>query len=62
MANIFEWEKDLISKNVHSVFTYCKNCKLFGVNLPLNTKCGNCSCADTITYYDSETIDRYLKK
>lgn len=58
---LFEWEKDLVSKNKHAVYTKCFDCLLEGINLPLNDVCGNCSSNNTINYYDAETIAIYLK-
>ncbi len=51
-----EMEKKLINKNVHSVYTLCYECHGWGVNLPLNHKCGNCNSSDTMIYYDIETV------
>jgi rRNA maturation endonuclease Nob1 len=51
------WEQKLIGKNIHSVFTWCKDCHSEGVNIPLNDECGNCGSKNTVRYYDKETID-----
>jgi hypothetical protein len=51
------WEHKLIGKNIHSVFTWCKDCHSEGVNIPFNDECGNCSSKNTVRYYDKETID-----
>lgn len=57
---IYEWQKQLIGKNKHSVLTKCFECLMIGVNFPMINSCGNCGHHNTITYYDSETIDKYL--
>ena len=51
------WEYKLIGKNIHSIFTWCKNCHSEGVNIPFNDECGNCGSKNTVRYYDKETID-----
>jgi hypothetical protein len=51
------WEQKLIGKNIHSVFTWCKDCHNEGVNIPFNDECGNCGSKNTVRYYDKETID-----
>lgn len=51
------WEHQLIGKNIHSVFTWCKDCHNEGVNIPFNDECGNCGSKNTVRYYDKETID-----
>ena len=51
------WEQKLIGKNIHSVFTWCKDCHSEGVNIPFNDECGNCGSKNTVRYYDKETID-----
>ena len=57
-----EQEKQLIGKNVHSVYTLCFECHSWGVNLPLNHQCGNCNSNDTVTYYDTETVSQAILK
>ena len=52
-----DWEHKLIGKNIHSVFTWCKNCHSEGVNIQFNEECGNCGSKNTVRYYDKETID-----
>ena len=56
----FEFEKELINKNEHSVYIHCLNCFTFGVNMPFEKECGNCGSHETLTYYDSKTINNYL--
>ena len=51
------WEHKLLGKNIHSVFTWCKDCHSEGVNIPFNDECGNCGSKNTVRYYDKETID-----
>jgi rRNA maturation endonuclease Nob1 len=51
------WEKELVGKNIHSVFTWCKDCGMEGCNIPFNDECGNCGSKNTVRYYDKETID-----
>jgi DnaJ-class molecular chaperone len=51
------WERKLIGKNIHSVFTFCKDCHSKGVNIPFCDECGNCGSKNTVRYYDKETID-----
>ena len=43
--------------NKHSVYTHCNECKMFGINLPDDRKCGNCNSEDTNIYYHEEDID-----
>ena len=50
-------EGDFIGNNVHSVYTHCLSCGAWGINLPSEKMCGNCTKdTDTYTYYDKETI------
>jgi hypothetical protein len=50
-------EGDFIGNNVHSVYTHCLSCGAWGINLPLDKMCGNCTKdTDTYTYYDKETV------
>lgn len=49
-------------KNLHSVYTHCYECKMWGVNFPNDDVCGNCNSTDTMTYYDSETIKKQLRE
>lgn len=55
-------EKELVGKNIHSVYLRCNECKLFGVPMPLDRICGNCGSKDTIVYYDSETIKAFATR
>jgi len=58
----FEFERDIQGKNEHSVYTHCLNCHSWGINGPFETECGNCGSNETLTYYDSKTINNYLTK
>jgi rRNA maturation endonuclease Nob1 len=51
------WERKLVGKNIHSVFTWCKDCGMKGCNIPFEDECGNCGSKNTVRYYDKETID-----
>jgi hypothetical protein len=51
------WEKEIVGKNIHTVFTWCKDCGMEGCNIPFNDECGNCGSKNTVRYYDKETID-----
>lgn len=59
-GKIYNFEKELVGKNIHGVFVYCFDCFTYGNNFPLDMICGNCNSLNTTTYYDSETIDKYL--
>jgi hypothetical protein len=56
------FETQIVGKNLHSIWTFCANCGARGVNIPLNTQCGNCGSFDTLTYYDAQTIQAFLDK
>lgn len=56
----FYWQQKLVGKNEHTVYSYCPNCQAFGVNMPLDNKCGSCEHPRTITYYDAFTINNML--
>jgi hypothetical protein len=60
VPNIFPFEKEIIGKNVHSVYTRCSECGSMGINTPLEKTCGNCGYSEGKTYYDAETIHNYL--
>lgn len=62
MAKNFQFEREVIGKNIHSVWTFCQSCGVRGINIPLNNECGNCGSAETITYYDAETIQNLLNE
>jgi rRNA maturation endonuclease Nob1 len=51
------WEQKLVGRNIHSVFTWCKDCGMKGCNIPFEDECGNCGSKNTVRYYDKETID-----
>jgi len=61
VPRIFHFEKEIVGKNVHSVFSVCPECGSHGVNMPLEKECGNCGYTETITYYDAETIHNLLQ-
>ena len=48
-------EEKLYNKN--SIYTYCYDCKMFGINIPNNKQCGNCNSNDTILYYSENDVD-----
>lgn len=54
--------KQLEGKNIHSVYTRCYECKMWGVNFPNDDICANCSGTDTMTYYDAETVQKAIKE
>ncbi len=58
VVSVTAWEHKLIGKNIHSVFTWCKDCRMRGCNVPFNDECGNCGSKNTVRYYDKETIDQ----
>lgn len=53
----YDWQKELVGKNEHSVYSWCGQCQTFGINFPLDNKCGSCGYEKCITYYDAQTID-----
>lgn len=53
----YDWQKELVGKNEHSVFVSCGQCGQWAVNFPLDNKCSNCGYEKCITYYDAQTID-----
>lgn len=57
----FPFESEIVNTNEHTVFSLCPDCHHWGVNFPLDKVCGNCGYPKTITYYDAETIDKYIK-
>lgn len=62
VPKVFPFEKEIVGKNYHSVYVRCKECLKFGINMPLETDCPNCGYSETITYYDAETIQKYINK
>lgn len=58
----FQWQKDLVGKNQHTVYSWCPECLKFGVNMPLENCCPDCGHTKTITYYDAKTINENLIK
>lgn len=58
----YDWQKELVGKNEHSVYVKCGQCGQWGCNFPLDNKCANCGYAKGITYYDAETIDVLINK
>ena len=61
VPRVFQFEKEIVGKNAHSVYTLCSECKSWGINMPLEKQCGNCGYTECKTYYDAETIDKYLR-
>jgi rRNA maturation endonuclease Nob1 len=57
LSQASNWEEKLLGKNIHSVYTWCKDCHAEGCNIPFNDECGNCGSQNTVRYYDKETID-----
>jgi ribosomal protein L37E len=62
VPRVFDFEKDVVGKNIHSVLSVCPECGSHGVNMPLEKQCGNCGYTECWTYYDAETIDNLLPK
>lgn len=60
MKTFEQWQKDLVGKNQHSVYSRCPDCLQMGINMPLDRVCGNCGKDNCVTYYDEETIHKYL--
>lgn len=60
IPDIFPFEKEIIGKNVHSVYSICPDCHMKGINFPLEKECGNCGYPKCITYYDAQTINDYI--
>ena len=58
----YDWQKDLVGKNEHSVYSWCPECQSFGINMPLDNKCGNCGYAKCTTFYDAQTIDSLITR
>lgn len=54
------WQEFLVGKNLHSVYSRCPHCLQMGINFPLDYVCGNCGKEGTITFYDEETINKYM--
>lgn len=61
IPDVFPFEKEIVGKNVHSVYTLCSECRSWGINMPLEKQCGNCGYTEGKTYYDAETIYNYLR-
>lgn len=61
VPRVFDFEKEVVGKNIHSVLTVCPECGSYGVNLPLEKQCGNCGYSECWTYYDAETIDNLIR-
>ena len=57
----FQWQKDIVGKNKHSVYSWCPECLKFGINMPLENECLDCGHTATITYYDAKTINALVK-
>lgn len=58
----YDWQKQLVDKNEHTVYVHCGQCGKMGVNFPLDNKCGNCGYEKCITYYDAQTIDNFIRQ
>lgn len=61
IPKILPFEKEIIRKNEHSVYTKCKKCFGWSITMPLETECLHCGYPGTITYYDAETIQNYIE-
>lgn len=61
IPDVFPFEKEIVGKNVNSVYVLCPNCKTWGINMPLEKTCGDCGYSEGKTYYDAETIDNYIR-
>jgi len=59
---VFDFEKEVVGNNQHSVLSICPECGSRGINFPLDTQCGNCGYHKTITYYSAEDVDNLLKR
>lgn len=57
----YDWQKELVGKNEHSVYVHCGQCGQMSVNFPLDNKCANCGYEKCITYYDAQTIDSLIE-
>lgn len=44
----------------HSIYTLCFECQMWGINMPGNTKCGNCCSNDTATYCEIEDAKQII--
>ncbi len=56
----FDFQKEIVGKNCHSVYSWCPECLDFKINMPLVNKCEGCGHTATVTFYDAETINNYL--
>lgn len=56
----FKWQKDIVGKNVHTVYNWCPQCLNFAINMPLENECGDCGHTATVTYYDAKTINEHV--
>ena len=61
IPDVFPFEKEIEGLNVHSVYTLCPECKTWGINMPMGKTCGECGYTRGHTYYDAETIDKYIR-
>jgi len=57
----YDWQKELVGKNEHSVYSKCGQCGSMNVNFPLDNKCPDCGYEKCITYYDAQTIDMLIQ-
>ena len=45
----------------HSIYTHCRSCHTWGVNMPNDRVCGNCgNTEDTTTYYPDDNYNTCL--
>jgi hypothetical protein len=58
----YEWQKELVGKNEHTVFVNCGQCGKMAVNFPLDNRCSGCGYEKCITYYDAQTIDSLITR
>ena len=61
IPDVFPFEKEIVGPNIHSVYVLCSECRSWGINMPLDKQCGNCGYTEGKTYYDAETIDKYIR-
>lgn len=57
----YEWQKSLVGNNEHSVLCICGVCATNFTPFPLENKCPNCGYEKCVTYYDAQTIDKYMQ-
>ena len=57
---VFPFEKEIVGRNPHSVYSRCRDCLEFSINHPLETGCQFCGSLYTVTYYDAENVQRFI--